>query len=81
MAGDVVTLTETTAGEDGIALRVDRASLRFLGVDAVRKFLADAGFSIEAQYGGWCGEPLTPTSREIVTIAARPGIAARSWSL
>lgn len=69
VAEDVVTFTETTGGRDGTQLRVDRASLRFLDVDALGDFLADAGFTIEVQYGGWLREPLEPTSPEIVTIA------------
>ena len=69
VAGDVVTFTETTGDADGRPLRVDRASLRFLDVDALAGFLAGAGFAIEAQYGGWSREPLEPTSPEIVTIA------------
>ncbi|MDQ3894378.1 MAG: class I SAM-dependent methyltransferase [Actinomycetota bacterium] len=69
VAGDVVTFTETTGDEDGTPLRVDRARLRFLEVDALRAFLAEAGFLVEAQYGGWFREPLVPASPEIVTIA------------
>lgn len=69
VVGDVVTLTETTSDQDGAPLRVDRASLRFLGVDTLAGFLADAGFEIEAQYGGWFREPLDPTSPEIITVA------------
>ena len=69
VTGDVVTLTETTADRDGTPLRVDRASLRFLDVDALADFLAEADFLIEAQYGGWQHEPLVATSPEIVTIA------------
>ena len=66
---DVVTFTETTSDPDGGPLRVDRASLRFLDVDTLAGFLADAGFEIEAQYGGWLREPLDPGSPEIVTLA------------
>ena len=69
VVGDVVTLTETTSDPDGTPLRVDRASMRFLDVGALARFLADAGFTIEAQYGGWFREPLDPASREIVTVA------------
>jgi hypothetical protein len=69
VAGDVVTFTETTGDEDGKPLRVDRATLRFLEVDALRAFLAEAGFLVEAQYGGWFREPLDRASPEIVTIA------------
>jgi SAM-dependent methyltransferase len=69
VAGDVVTLTETTGGEDGAPLRVDRASLRFLDAPALAGFLDEAGLAIEAQYGDWNREPLGPSSPEIVTIA------------
>jgi SAM-dependent methyltransferase len=67
----VVTLTETTAEHDNTVLRVDRGSLRFLGVPALARFLTGAGFAIEAQYGDWRRGPITPTSREIITIARR----------
>jgi SAM-dependent methyltransferase len=69
VTGDVVTLTETTGDPDGTPLRVDRARLRFLDVDALRDFLAGAGFLIEAEYGDWLRELLTATSPEIITIA------------
>ena len=69
VVGDVVTFTETTSDPDGVPLRVDRASLRFLDVEALAGFLADAGFEIEAQYGGWSREPFRPGSAEIITIA------------
>jgi SAM-dependent methyltransferase len=75
VTGDVVTLTETTADADGTPLRVDRARLRFLDVHVLADFLADAGFVIEAQYGGWLREPLVPTSREIVTIARSSAVS------
>jgi SAM-dependent methyltransferase len=69
VAEDVVTFTETTGNQDGTPLRVDRATLRFLDVDALEDFLADAGFVIEVQYGGWLCEPVEPASPEIVTVA------------
>ncbi|MDX6354691.1 MAG: hypothetical protein QOF98_1594, partial [Streptomyces sp.] len=31
--------------------------------------LAEAGFEIEAQFGDWNREPVTGSSREIITIA------------
>jgi SAM-dependent methyltransferase len=67
----VVTFTGTTADPDGTVLRVDRSRLRFLDVPALNGFLADAGFTIEAQYGDWQHGPITPTSREIITVARR----------
>jgi SAM-dependent methyltransferase len=71
VAGDVVTLTETTARPDGTVLRVDRTSLRFPGTQTLSTFLADAGFQIEDQYGGWYRGRITATSREIITIARK----------
>ena len=67
--GDMVTFTGTTAEPDGTVLRVNHASLRFLGVEELGGFLADAGLEIEAQYGDWHREPITADSREIITIA------------
>jgi SAM-dependent methyltransferase len=71
VAGEVVTFTETTSDSEGAILRADRASLRFLDVPALGDFLADAGFTIEAQYGDWRRGPVKATSREIITIARR----------
>lgn len=71
VTGDVVTFTETTARPDGTVLRVDRTSLRFPGTRTLSTFLADAGFQIEAQYGDWHRGPITPASREIITIARK----------
>ncbi len=71
VVGDVVTMTETTALPDGTVLRVDRARLRFFDVPTLGKFLTEAGFQVEHQYGDWRRGPVTSTSREIVTIARR----------
>jgi len=71
VVADVVTLTETTAERDNTVLRVDRASLRFLDIPALAKFLTEAGFTIEDQYGDWRRGPITETSREIIIIARR----------
>ncbi|NBE93986.1 class I SAM-dependent methyltransferase [Nonomuraea sp. KC401] len=69
--GDVVTLTETTSTPDGTVLRIDRASLRFLDVPALGTFLNEAGFEVEAHYGGWSHDPVSEAGRSIVTIARR----------
>jgi hypothetical protein len=71
VTGDVVTFRETTAESGGVVLRVDRTSLRFLDVATLGRFLTDAGFAVEAQYGDWLRGPVTGTSREIITIARR----------
>lgn len=69
VVGNLVTLTETTSDPDGTPLRVDRADLCFLDLDTLARFLVDAGFAIEAQYGGWFREPLDSASPEIITVA------------
>jgi hypothetical protein len=51
-----------------------RATLRFLGPQALGTFLAAAGFQVEAQYGDWDGAPITTASREIITIARTAGL-------
>lgn len=71
VAGDVITITETTARPDGSILRIDRASLRFPGPQTLITFLDGAGFEIEAQYGDWHCWPITTTSQEIITIARK----------
>lgn len=68
---DVVTFTETTSAQDGAVLHIDRTSLRFLDVPALSTFLNEAGFEVEAHYGGWHHEPVTDAGRSIVTIARR----------
>ena len=71
VVGDVVTFHGTVAEQDGTVLRVLSESLRFLDAAALNKFLAEAGFEIEAQFGSWEQEPITGSSREIITIARR----------
>jgi SAM-dependent methyltransferase len=69
VVADVVTFTETTATRAGEPLRVDRASLRFLGADAVGRVLDRAGFEVEARYGDWSKSPLSDGSDNIVVVA------------
>jgi len=73
VAGDVVTLVEVTSDAGGRVLRADRASLRFLDVESLDRFLADAGFELEARYGSWNRTPHDAASPEIVTIARAVG--------
>ena len=51
----------------------DLSSVGFDGefdLDALSRFLSDAGFAIEQQFGDWERQPLTDDSPEIITIAA-----------
>jgi SAM-dependent methyltransferase len=69
--GDAVTFTETTALRDNTPLRTDRATLNFLGVDALNAVLTKAGFTVEAQYGDWDRSSFKSTSENIITVARK----------
>ena len=69
LAGDVVTLTETTTGADGRVLRVDEGKLRFIDPGHLADLLDSAGFSIEARFGDWDETPFGPDAAELITIA------------
>jgi ubiquinone/menaquinone biosynthesis C-methylase UbiE len=71
--GDLVTFTETTGERDRTPLRVDRSTLRFLDVETLDRFLTEAGFAVEARYGGWTHGPYGSLSDEIVTVAEKLG--------
>jgi len=71
VTSDLVTFTETTATRAGKHLRVDRATLRFLDVEGVDRFLDAAGFTVEQRYGDWSRGPFTATSDDLVTVARR----------
>jgi SAM-dependent methyltransferase len=69
--GDVVSLTETFAGQWWEQPHTDQGTLRFLTPQALATFLHEAGFDIEAQYGDWDRGQLTDASKEVITIAKR----------
>jgi ubiquinone/menaquinone biosynthesis C-methylase UbiE len=69
VTGDVVSMTETTSAVDGGAERIDHGDIRFVDVDTLAGFLAEAGFAIEGQYGNWDRSPFDPSSPEIITVA------------
>ena len=77
VSGDIVRFTNmyTSAGWD----RPERShsTLRFLDADALSRFLIDAGFVIQGQYGGWDRSPLLDACPEIITIARRSRSTAR----
>jgi signal transduction histidine kinase len=79
VAGDVVTFAETTADLDGTSLRVDRASLRFLDIDALGDFLAKTGFLIEAQCGRGTCPGLVARPERIETSMSYPSTRARGY--
>ncbi|MGW4732572.1 class I SAM-dependent DNA methyltransferase [Streptomyces shenzhenensis] len=68
--GDRVRLKETFDGAAWDRPRVSRSTLRFLGPDALTRFLREAGLGVVEQYGDWAQGPLTQGSAEIITVAA-----------
>ncbi|WP_339131249.1 class I SAM-dependent methyltransferase [Streptomyces sp. f51] len=69
--GDRVTFSETFEHAGWGCPRVSRSTLRFLGADALRGFLGEAGFVVREQYGDWARRPPSPTAPEIITVAGR----------
>ncbi len=67
----LVTLTENTSTRDGTRLRTDRGTLRFVDQPTLGEFLANAGFTVEAQYGDWDRTPFTSTSAAMITIVRK----------
>ncbi|GGU96411.1 methyltransferase [Streptomyces albospinus] len=72
--GDLVRFSETFSGPGPAGPQVRQAALRFLGAEALARFLAGAGLAVAERYGDWERGPLTPASPEIITVARRgPG--------
>ena len=69
VTGDVVELTETMSGQWWDEPQVGHAKMRFLAPGELARFLAEAGFVIQEQYGDWAKGPLTGDSEEIITLA------------
>ncbi|MDO0912017.1 methyltransferase domain-containing protein [Streptomyces sp. DT2A-34] len=70
VVGDRVTFVETFDCDAWQAPVVSRTTLRFLAPDALDASLHEAGFTIVERCGAWGRGPLTPTSPEIITVAA-----------
>ena len=69
--GDVVSFKTTFTSPAWGRPQLSRSSLRFLDADALSRFLYEAGFAIDQQFGDWNRQPLTDSSPEIITIARR----------
>jgi SAM-dependent methyltransferase len=50
-----------------------RGALRFVDRDTLSRFLDDAGFTIDEQYGDWDRQPATDAAPEIITLARKQG--------
>jgi hypothetical protein len=71
VTGDLVTFTVTFSSMGWEQDEVSWSTLRFLDATALTPFLNEADLVVESQLGTWSGEPLTPASEEIITIARR----------
>jgi SAM-dependent methyltransferase len=69
VAGDVVTTSETMAGQWWDEPQTATEPMRFLDADTLAAFLAEAGFTIQDQYGDWDKGPIASDTREIITVA------------
>ena len=69
--GDRVSFTTRFTSPSWDRPELSHSTLRFLDVNALSRFLGDAGLTIEEQFGDWARRPLGDTSPEIITIARR----------
>jgi hypothetical protein len=69
--GELVTFTESFDSPAWDGPRVSRSTLRFRPAGAVDAFLGAAGFAVVERYGDWDRSLMTPSSREIITVARR----------
>jgi SAM-dependent methyltransferase len=67
--GRTVSFAESYCSTGWDTPQVSHNVLRFLDADGVARFLTEAGFAIEEQFGDFDRRPLSPESPEIVTIA------------
>ena len=67
--GRTVSFAESYCSTGWDTPQVSHGVLRFLDADGVARFLTEAGFVTEEQFGGFDRRPLTRESAEIVTIA------------
>ena len=67
--GELVTFTENYASDSWTEVKVSRSTLRFVHAEHLDHLLAGAGFLVDERYGDWDRSLMTPTSREIITVA------------
>jgi len=68
--GNVVAFATSFGFDDGTTLR-SSAALRFRTEEELRISLAEAGFAVEAVYGGWERQPVGAPDGELVVVARR----------
>jgi len=69
--GELVRLSETLSGRWWDDDQVSQGTLRFPAPDVLSRFLDEAGFALDAQFGNWERTPLMAGSEEVITIARR----------
>jgi SAM-dependent methyltransferase len=69
--GDRVMFTTTFSSPNWDHDEISQSTLRFLSNDRLATLLSEAGLAIDEQFGDWNREPVTPTSRELITVARR----------
>jgi SAM-dependent methyltransferase len=69
--GRTVSFVHSFSGDHARLPLTSSSTLRFLHPEAVAALLEGAGLEVEAQFGGFQGQPLGPDSEEIVTFARR----------
>lgn len=74
----LVTFTHTLTSPRWEHPRTSRSTLRFLGAERLRAFLAESGLGVLEQYGDWDGTPLAGGSPEIITAAGPVSIVTTS---
>ena len=72
VVGEVVRFTRTYSCDEWDRPETSHSTLRFLDASTLGRFLTEAGFLIEEQFGDWDRSALTDASPEIITIARRP---------
>ena len=71
VTSDLISFTITFTSPSWDRPQISRSVLRFLDADSLSSFLAEAGLTIEEQFGDWDRQELTRTSPEIITVAKR----------
>ena len=67
--GTTITFTHTFSGDHATLPQVSRSTRRFLELNELQIFLADAALLIEDQFGDFQSGLLGPSSPEIITLA------------
>ncbi len=70
VAAGLVTFTARYSSPSWTGDQISSSTLRFLDVEVLDEFLAQAGLAITARFGSWDLCPCTHDQEEIITIAS-----------